>query len=225
MSSRALFLAVLAVTAWPLGAQDWQAYAARSDRSMDPFLIQNLAAADLETGIAICRGLGRRPDLDVQAEIDFLLSQRTPARSAADTEVMLRWLVASATEAHPRQEELAAWVAANAPQVDRLLESMPRWKDAQLEGALLALAVIAPGTSGTAAIMEVAREVIRRLKDSPDGTISPQDTALALDVVNAARQAGKRVFFEPCVQIARLSRDKTLVDAARAAARELSTAP
>ncbi len=192
---------------------------------MDAFLIQNLDAADLETGIAICKGLGQRADLDVQAEIDFLLSQRNPVRSAASIEVMLRWLIASAAQAHPRQEELTAWVAANAPQVDRLLESMPRWKDAQLKGALLALAVIAPGTSGTAAIMEAAGEVIRKLEDSPDGTISPQDTALAVDAVAAARQAGKRVFFEPCVQIARLSRDKTLVDAARAAARQLATAP
>jgi hypothetical protein len=210
---------ILAVRALP--AQDWEGVAAGSDRSMDAFIVQSIAEGDLETGIALCKGLGRRKDMDVQPIMDFLVTRRTPG-SDARAEVMLRWLVASAKAAHPDTESLRAWTAANSRSVDMLLERISLWKSAQLKGALLAFALIAPQDRGARAIMDIGHDVVRELLDSPDGLIPSQDTALALDFLNAARQSARTELFSVCVDIARLSREKVLVDAARSAAVDLS---
>ena len=188
---------------------------------MDGFILQSIAEGDLETGIALCKGLGRRKDLDVQAVIDYLVTRRAPG-SEVKSEVMLRWLVVSAKEAHPEADSLRAWTAANSPSVGMLLERISLWKSAQLKGALLALAVIAPGDRGTRAIMDVGGDVVRELEDSPDGLIPSQDIALALDFLAAARRSAMAEFFPVCADIARLSREKVLVDAARSAATYLS---
>lgn len=224
MSSRALYAVLLMLAAGTLGAQDWESYAAGSDRSMDALILQNMAEGDLETRIALCRGLGRRSDQDVQAIIDALVSERR-LDVGGTSELLLRWLISSARDAHPQAEGLRAWGAANARSVDVLLERMPGWKSAQLKGALLSLAVIAPGSRGANAIMDVGLELVRELQEAPDGLMPSQDTALALDFLAAARQVPRRDFFGVCADIARLSREKVLVDAARGAARELAAAP
>ena len=68
MSSRTAsphaLLALFALLAVPLGAQDWESFAASSSRSMDPAILQIMARSDLEQNIAICKGLGRRADAD-----------------------------------------------------------------------------------------------------------------------------------------------------------------
>jgi len=209
------------MTAGALLAQDWEGVAARSGRSMDDFIVQSIADGDLGTGIALCKGLGRRQDLDVQAVIDAIVARRTPG-SEVKSEVMLRWLVTSAREAHPQAESLRAWAAANSRSVDMLLGRISLWKSAQLKGALLELAVIAPEDRGARAIMDVGQDVVRELEDSPDGLIPSQDTALALDFLAAARRSARADFFPVCVQVARLSRENVLVDAARSAAQELA---
>jgi hypothetical protein len=223
MSSRALCAVLLLLAAVRLGAQDWETYAARSDRSMDGLILQNMAEGDFETRIALCKGLGRRNDQDVQAIIDALVSQRGLGADGT-SELLLRWLIGSARDAHPQGEAFRAWAAANARSVDMLLDRMQRWKSAQLKGALLSLAVIAPENRGANAVMDVGLQVVHELQVSPDGLMPAQDTALALDFLAAARQLPSRDFFTVCADIARLSREKVLVDAARAAARELASA-
>lgn len=216
----ALALALI-LCAGALPAQDWESFAARSDRSMDGFIVQSIAEGDLETGIALCKGLGRRKDLDVQAVIDSLVTRRAPG-SEVRSEVMLRWLVVSAREAHPETDALRAWITANSRSVDMLLERISLWKSAQLKGALLALAAIAPGDRAARATMDVGWDVVRGLEDSADGLIPSQDIALALDFLAAARESARAEFFPVCADIARLSREKVLVDAARSAAIDLS---
>ena len=223
MSSRAVCAFLLVLLAGPLFAQDWERFAAGSDRSEDGFILQTMTDGDLETGIALCRGLGRRKDLDVQAVIDFLVTQHTPG-SEVKSELLLRWLITSVREAHRQEEALRAWTASNAQSLDMLLAHISVWKSAQLKGALLGLAVIAPGTRGANAIMDVGQEVVQELEDSSDGLIPSQDSALALDFLAAARRASSSDFFPLCVSIARLSREKVLVDAARSAARALASA-
>jgi len=215
------FALAFIVCAGTLPAQDWESVAARSDPSMDGFIVQSIIDGDLENGIALCKGLGRRKDLDVQAVIDSLATRRTPG-SETKSEVMLRWLVVSAKDAHPEADSLRAWAAANSRSVDLLLERISLWKSAQLKGALLTLAVIAPEDRGARAIMDVGRDVVRELEDSPDGLIPPQDIALALDFLAAARRSARAELFPVCADIARLSREKVLVDAARSAAIDLS---
>jgi hypothetical protein len=105
-----------------------------------------------------------------------------------------------------------------------LLFKITAWKNPQLKGALLAFAVIAPGPQGMHAIMDVGASVVRELEAS-DGLIPSEDAALVLDFLNAARRAARADFFTYCAAIARLSRDKVIVDAAHSAAAELAAAP
>jgi len=192
---------------------------------MDPIFLDALGKGNLEVGISICKGLARRADQDIQAEMGLLLSLESPALPPADREVMLRWLLAAAEQAHAGDDALRSWADANSPGVRQMLERAQRWKDPQLKGALLTLALIAPDNLGTPAIMEVGMQVLRCLQDAPVGLLSPQDTALAMDFLSAARKTRSPAFFDLCVQAARLSRDRQVVDAARAAARELGALP
>ena len=61
-----------------------------------------MAESDLEQDIGICKGLGRRPDADVSVFIDSLAAAHV-ARTAPDTEVLLRWLLDSVLKANPRE--------------------------------------------------------------------------------------------------------------------------
>ena len=225
MSSTALYAVFLLVALQPVGAQDWENWAAKSDRSMDSIFVDAISKGNLETGISICKGLGRRADLDVGAVTDLLLSQRSPVLPPANVEVMLRWMLAAAVRAHPAEDALRAWMDANAPQVHEMLERVRQWKDPQLKGALLPLALIAPDRMGTAAIAEIGTQIVRHLEDSPNGLLGAPETALAMDFLSAARKTRDPALFDLCVQTARFSRDTGVVEAARAAARELGALP
>ena len=227
MSSRTAFagtlLALLALAAAPLEAQDWESFAASSDRSMDPILLRVMAESGLEENIGICKGLGRRQDPDVSVFIDSLAAGHV-SKTATGTEVLLRWLLATVLDAHPGEESLRAWRDANAGSMDMLLEKIDQWEEPQLRGALLRFALIDNTPQGMRAIMEVGTGAVSRLERS-DGMIGAEDAALALDFLSAARKAARSDFFPYCVQIARLSRDAILVKAARTAAAALASAP
>ena len=222
-SVAATLLALFALPAASVHAQDWESFAASSRHPMDPVILRIMAESDLEQNIGICKGLGRRPDADVSVFMDSLAAAHV-AKTAPETEVLLRWLLASALAANPQEGSLRAWHDANAASVDMLLEKITQWRDAQLKGTLLGFALIANSSVGMRAIMEVGTGVVRELERS-DGLIPSEDAALALDFLAASRKAGRSDFFPSCVEIARLSRDAVLVKAARSAAAALASAP
>jgi hypothetical protein len=71
------------------------------------------------------------------------------------------------------------------------------------------------------AIMDTGASVVRELESS-DGLVPSEDAALVLDFLQAARRTARSDFFPYCAAIARLSRDKVIVDAARSAAAGLA---
>ncbi len=216
------FFALFALVAAPLRAQDWESFAASSNRAMDPLMLHIMAESDLEENIALCKGLGRRADADVRVFIDSLAAGDT-SKTALGTEALLRRLLSSVLEANAREESLRAWQEANASSVEMLLDRIDQWGDPQLRGALVKLALIANTPQGVRAIMNVGTGVVRELERS-DGLIPSQDAALALDFLSAARVLARSDFFPSCVEIARLSRDEVLVKAARSAASALAAA-
>jgi hypothetical protein len=227
MSSRtALTLAALALSvllAAPAQAQDWEGFAASSRQAMDPLILQFMAQSNLEENIALCRGLGRRADPDVQVFIDSMAAGHA-SKTALGTEVLLRWLIRSVLDANPQEQSLRRWQAANASSVDMLLDRIDQWENPQLRGVLLKLAVIANSPQGMRAVMAVGAGVARQLERS-DGLIPPQDAALALDFLSAARSAARPDFLSYCSDIARMSRYEVLVRAARSAAKDLAGLP
>lgn len=226
MSSRtafALALLAFALASAPLRAQDWESFAASSSRALDPEILRIMAESGLEENIAICRGLGRRGDADVQVFIDSLAAGHV-AKTAVGTEVLLRWLLSTALGARTGEQDLRAWQEANAPAVDMLFSRIDQWGNPQLKAALVRLALIARNSQGTRAIMAVGTGLVRELESS-GGLIPSEDMALALDFLSAARSTARSELFDPCVEIARLSRDAVLVSAARSTAKALAAAP
>src|SRR5208337_1341926 len=145
------------------------------------------------------------------------------SRTALHTELLLRYLLEGARSANPQDASLLKWAVTNASALDALLFKITEWKSPQLEGVLLSFAVIAPGPQGMHAIMDVGASLVRELESS-QGLIPSEDAALVLDFLDAARKAGRSDFFPSCAAIARLSRDKVIVDAARSAAAALASA-
>ncbi len=202
--------------------QDWESFAASSDRSADPVILQTMAAGDLETDIALCKGIGRRSDSDLGSILESFAAGHS-ARTAVRTELLLRYLLAGVIAAHPEEPSLLSWAKTNASALDVLLLNITDWRNPQLKGVLLTFAVIVPGRQGMHAIMDVGTSLVRELESS-EGLIPSEEAALALDFLDAARKADRADFFPSCAAIARLSRDKVLVDAARSAASALASA-
>ncbi|MGO9309929.1 MAG: hypothetical protein ACLQDL_12990 [Spirochaetia bacterium] len=222
MSSRGIFPLLFLLAARVLCAQDWESFAAASDRSADPIILQTMAAGDLETNIALCKGLARRSDSDCRAILESLAAGHA-SRTTLHSELLLRYLLEGVRSANPQEASLAQWAAANASALDELLFRIAEWRSPQLEGVLLAFALIAPGPQGMHAIMDVGDSLVRELESSA-GLIPSEREALVLDFLAAARKADRADFFPSCAAIARLSRDKVIVEAARSAAAALASA-
>ncbi len=221
MSSRSASALLLLLCAAALWGQDWEGFAAASDRSKDPVILQALAGEDLETRLAICRGLGRRPDASVGALVRPLLEASTP-RGSDRTELLLRVLLQSAADSHSREEDLRDWASANESILDDVLAHISCWKSPQLQSILLRFAAVRADAQAIRAIMEVGASLVNRLQ-AVRGLISPEEAALALDYLSAVRRIPRDDFLEQCAAISRLSRDKAVVDAARAAAGMLAS--
>jgi hypothetical protein len=180
-----------------------------------------MAAGALETNIALCKGIARRKDADVHSIIDSLASAHAD-RTALNTELLLRYLLQGVLQAHAGAAELQSWAAANAESLEMLLFRISDWKSAQLKGALLSFAVITPRPQGMLAIADVGAALVHELETS-NGLIPSEDSALVLDFLKAVRGAALTDVLPYCTAIARLSRDKVLVDAARATAAAFSS--
>jgi hypothetical protein len=221
MSSRSACTILLIILCGPLYGQDWEGFAAASNRSADPVILQTMAVGSLEVNIALCRGIARRKDADVHSIIGYLVAGYA-ARTTVSSELLLRYLLQGVLEANTADAALQSWGATNSDSLDALFSRMPQWKSPQLKGVLLDFAVIAPGPQGMDAIMEVGAAVVDELAASK-GLIPSEDAALALDFLDAARRSARTEFLPYCTDIARLSRDKVIVAAARSAAAALAT--
>jgi hypothetical protein len=221
MSSRSACAILLIVLCAPLYGQDWEGFAAASDRSADPVLLQTMAVSPFEVNVALCRGIARRSDPDAHSIIGYLVAGYA-ARSTVSSELLLRFLLQGVLDANRSDAARRRWAAANTDSLDGLFSNMSQWKSAQLKGALLEFAVIAPGPTGLHAVADVGAAVVGELEAST-GLIPSEDSALALDFLKAARRSARPEFFSYCTDIARLSRDKVIVMAARSAAAALAT--
>jgi len=220
MSSRgviasALFL-IVAAAAHPL---DWRSFAASTDSGSDAILIDAFASGDTETRLAICAGIGLRPD-PYDARIIEIVADGHRGNAAWEAEVFIRALLASVFDNAQGESQLRERIRVNAPALDLLFTRMSEWRDPQIVEALVDLAPLCPGMGRLGALMETGTRLARHLTDSR-GMLDPQERSLALAFLRAAAAIGDVVFLSSCTEMARLSRDRVVVDQARAAARAL----
>jgi hypothetical protein len=226
MSSRALFFTLLMLLLVPPArsvAFDWGDFTARSDRGDDSFLVSALEEGDFETRLAICESIGSRSEPDAQAILSWILAGYSKGK-VHQAELLLRVALVSLFERPSDGPARAARITANAGVLSEIAQAIGTLTDPQLRGTIVRLLPLLDKNVGLKALMETGTGIVQTLKQT-GGRLSPQETSLALDYLQGVKAMGTADFFDPCLEMARLSRDKSLVTAARGAASAVSSAP
>lgn len=228
MSSRAVVLAtgglicaLLLAASTMVAAEDWGTYAARSDRGDDPFLMQALDDEDFSTKVLICSGVGRRDD-PYAADIIASLLERNAGAEKVQVEILLRMLLQGLFDSARGEERIRSAVTANAGVLDTMISRIDRWTDPQLKAVLVRLFPFMPPSEVLSALLTVGSGLVDRL-ESAEGLITSQEMGLAMEYLATVEKMKCRDSFEQCAAIARLSREKVLVDRARSVARALAS--
>jgi hypothetical protein len=202
-------------------ALDWEEFAASSTSSQDTVLLDAMNAHDLDTDLAICRGVARRTGADVGGFLDSL-AERSFGAGAARTELLLRVLLETLAPESLSGAQIVSRTAPITGSLEALLRRMPEWRDAQLAAALTRLSLYADPKVALPALMSVGTRVVQGLR-SGQGRIPPQEVSLAIAFCDTVETAHSIDFLEPCIQITNLSQDGRLIERARRAARSLSS--
>jgi hypothetical protein len=224
MSSRpefsgGLICALLLIAALPAVAQDWGAFAARSGRADDPILVQAIAEGDFGQKALICTEIGRRDDPYAADIIQWLL-ERNAGTGRAQVEILLRMLLQGLFDPARGAQRMQSAVSENAAALASMTTRIDRWTDPQLKSTLVRLFPLMPAADALPALLVVGSDLVGLL-ESRNGQIPFQETGLAMDYLAAAEAMKAGDAFAQCAAIARLSREKVLVDRARAAARAI----
>jgi hypothetical protein len=220
MSSRAVFSALLMLIAAVAIAADWGTLAAGSDRTLDTTLVSALNTEDFGTAIMICEGIGRRGE-PYAGDVIASLAAGNPGRTDSQRELLLRILLEKLFDPARDEPAIQARIAANSEELDSLVGRIAQWKDPQLVGVLVRVLPSLPGKTALPALAEAGSRAIDELRQGM-GLVSPQEGAL-LDFLSSVERISSEDFLEQCTAIARLSRDKVIVDRARAIARAIAS--
>ncbi len=197
-------------------ASQWGPFVEASDRSLDPVILEAFQTGDFDTQIEICAAMGRRSDPLAAGMLSVLLSGFA-RQNAFRVEHLLRVLLESLFDPRLGETGLQERFEANR---EELLTAQSRWgsfADAQLKGALLRILPFFDSTLSLPFLMAAGKSLIEAL-DASDGLLPPDETGLVLDFIGTVQRIPTPDFLDPCLEIARLSREKVVVDRARFAA-------
>jgi len=216
-TARLLFtlLALLAVV-HPAGAL-WREFVLASDRADDPVILEALIDATLDERLEIFEALGVRADPFLGAYLDDFLLR--PSARPAEAEHLLRVLLESAFPPTTSLEGLAERVAPNREALLAAAVRLDTFTDPQLCAAIVRLIPLLP--DGRQHLLGVVDRLVDRLEGAA-GVIDPRDSGLLLDALEAMRRIGSPDFLESALAVARLSRERMVVERARETARELA---
>ena len=215
-----LFLVVLAfaISARPASSL-WREFALASDRRLDDVILEALEGASLDEKLEILTAVGQREDPFIGAYVDAFL--RRQSSRPAESEHLLRILLDSA---FPRTVPLASLANRVAPNQAPLLAAAARlstFSDPQLCAAIVRVIPLLPG--GRPDLLALVDRLVD-LMEERDGVLDPRQNGLLLDALASMRQVGSPDFLEPVLAVARLSRERVVVERARATALVLSGA-
>lgn len=211
-----LVLVVLLAAAHPAGAL-WREFALGSDRSYDTVILEALQDATLGERLEILAAIGERSDPFIGAYLDdFLL--RYDSRPA-ETELLFRVLLESAFPPTSSLDLLADRVAPNQAALLAAAARLATFSDPQLCAAIVRLIPLLQG--GLPDLLALVDRLVDALA-SGDGLLDPRVDGLLLDALDAMGRTGSPDFLEPALAVARLSREKIVVERARAVARALA---
>jgi hypothetical protein len=200
----------------PAGAL-WREFALGSDRSDDPVILDVLRDASLDERLEILEAVGARADPFLGAYLEDFLVRHTSRPS--ESEHLMRVLLDAAFPRSADLSLLSVRVAANQGALLAASARLPTFTDSQLCAAIVRIIPLLPGGRGD--LLGAADRLAERLAER-DGLLDPRENALLLDVLEAMGRVGSPDFLEPALAIARLSREKIVVERARKVARALA---
>lgn len=209
-----LFLILLALlaAATPAGAL-WREFALASDRSYDTIILEMLEGTTLDERLEILSAVGEREDPFIGAYLDDFLLRHTSR--PAESEHLMRVLLESAFPRSSALEQLAGRVAPNQAGLLAAASRLATFADPQLCAAIVRLIPLLPG--GLSDLLGTVDRLVDRLAEG-DGFLDPRDDGLLLDALEAMGRTGSHDFLEPALSVAHLSREKVVVERARAVA-------
>ena len=210
----ALLLALLALlgVAPPAGAL-WREFVLASDRSYDDVILMAFEGATLDEKLEMLTAVGERDDPDLGAYLDALLLRHTS--KPAESEHLMRILLDTAFPRDVPLERLATRVEPNQPALLAAAARLATFSDPQLCAAIVRIIPILPG--GQADLLGLVDRLVDRMEEH-DGLMDPRQSGLLLDALEAMRAIGSADFLEPVLSVARLSRERVVVERARAVA-------
>jgi hypothetical protein len=220
MSSRAVISTLILFAAVTASAADWGTLAAESDRRLDPALVSALQGEDFDTKVLICTGVGHRPD-PFAGDILTALLEINAGKMSDRIELLLRMLLQGLFDTSKGEKWVSDRIAANRDVLDSMARRMAQWKDPQLAGALVRILPSLDTPGALPGLAQAGSRVVGTL-ETGNGVIPSQDLALAMDFLTAVEATGRADFLEQCTAIARLSREKAIVDRAREVARGIA---
>jgi hypothetical protein len=220
MSSRTILLAVLSLCAVSAYSADWGSFVAASTSVDDELILGILQNADFETSLQICEALGERKDPHAADILSWLLAGFSEG-GQYKTEYLIRIAMKSLFDPTIGDQALRDRLDANASVLADMVKGIDDFHDPQLEGIIVQLLPHLGGMNQLSALMKVGTGVIGHLQQA-GGALLPPDTGLAIDFLAAVQAIGDADFLEPCLTIARLSRDEMVSQRARQVAHLLT---
>ncbi len=211
MSSRVALTAAL-LLALPI--------AARADNAA---LLELIRGADLTEQVSILSGLKAARDPFAGDIIDALAEGTAGAHGPA-AEHLLRVLLASLFGAGVSVQEREARLAANRQALEALFSRISAFSDPQLKSALVGLAPRVSGKNAAPLLCSQTAELAAQMRRR-GGLATPMEGELAHVLLEAMAEIPAPDFLEPCLELARISRDRQIIASARDAARVFSALP
>jgi hypothetical protein len=191
----------------------WREFALASDRRLDDVMLDILEGATLDEQLEILAAIGQREDPEIRAYIDDFLGHH-PSRPA-QSEHLLRILLDSAFPRDADPDRLAARVEPNRSALLAAAARLATFSDPQLCAVIVRVIPLLPG--GRADLLGLVDRLVDRMLRT-DGLLDPRENGLLLDALEAMRAIGSPDFLEPVLSVARLSRERVVVERARAVA-------
>ncbi len=220
MSSRTLLVAIFTLCAAAAYPSDWATFVQASNRADDSLIISLLQDSDFETSSQICDSVGLRKDPYAADILSWLLAGFSKT-GEYKTEYLLRRVMRSLFDQTLGDAVLRDRLDANASVLADMVKGIGGFGDPQLKGTIVLLLPRLGGADSLPVLMDIGKGIIGKLEQT-GGNLSLPDTGLALDFLVVVQAIGSPDFLDPCLAIARLSRDQDLVQKARLLSRKLA---
>jgi hypothetical protein len=212
---RAPAIVLFAAAALSVYASEWHAFAAKSDRTDNPVIIQLLSESETAPQLDIVSALGERDDPYIADIIEWIYT--VFHGEPFERELLLRVLIDSFLDPFLPSDTLAERVAANRDAMERLAREIDGFQDPLLQNELLRIIDLLPTEDFFPSISRLFGGALRELKDGEK--TGPGDHALLLSLLSFAERHPRGEFLQPCLDTARISRDARTVETARATAK------